>query len=144
MTCKATLFAISMVLAGSQAGSAIAQEESEIDCGNPVTQADMNICAGRDFEAADAELNAAWKKVKAAMAETDRDLRETSPELVGAVDALLKGQRGWIDYRDGQCETYGFEARGGTMESMLVSGCMAELTRARSKELLSLIDHSGQ
>ena len=51
----------------------------------------------------------------------------------------LPAQRGWIAYRDGQCELAGFEARGGSMEPMLVSGCLADLTRKRTKELKEFI-----
>ena len=54
-------------------------------------------------------------------------------------DGMGQGQRGWIAYRDGQCELYGFEARGGSMEPMLVSGCKADMTRARTKELREFI-----
>ena len=59
---------------------------------------------------------------------------------VGAVDALKRAQRSWIGYRDGQCELAGFEARGGSMEPMLVSGCLADLTRKRTAELKSVYE----
>ena len=59
--------------------------------------------------------------------------------LAVADGALRAAQRAWIGYRDGQCTLVGFEARGGTMEPMLVSGCKATLTRARTKELRDFI-----
>lgn len=59
---------------------------------------------------------------------------------VGALEALKKAQRAWIGYRDGQCELAGFEARGGSMEPMLVSGCLAELTRKRTDELRKIVE----
>lgn len=107
-------------------------EAQEPDCDNAVTQTDMNICATLDFENADRDLNVIWKQAMAAAKATDSDL---DGDLKGAAKALLSGQRGWIDYRDGQCALAGYFARGGTMESMLVSDCMAEMTRARTKEL---------
>ena len=63
---------------------------------------------------------------------------ELSDDLKGAEKALLAGQRGWIAYRDGQCDLAGFEARGGSMEPMLVSGCLADLTRKRTQELQAI------
>ncbi len=120
-----------------------AANDPELNCDEPQTQMDMNFCAARELEEADSELNAVYKKVRAAMAKSDAEIATYSPELKGAVDALVKGQRGWIEYRDGHCETYGFQARGGSMEPMLVAGCKAELTRTRTRELQSLIDDNA-
>lgn len=120
-----------------------AQEQPQADCANAMTQADMNICANKDYEAADTELNAVYKKTMAAMKDTDKEMAGIDPNYVGAVDALKKAQRAWIDYRDGQCELAGFEARGGSMEPMLVSGCLAELTRKRTEELKGLTEGAG-
>ena len=101
-----------------------------------MAQQDMNNCAASDYEAADAELNAVWKQARAVAKDLDAEL---SDDLKGADKALLAGQRGWIAYRDGQCELAGFEARGGSMEPMLVSGCLADLTRKRTQELKQFI-----
>ena len=118
---------------------ALAQDE-EPDCKNPVTQMDMNFCADADFQEADKALNAAYRQTMKAMEATDAELEEINPDLIGAVDTLKKAQRAWIAYRDGQCDLAGFEARGGSMEPMLVSGCLADLTRKRTAELKSLIE----
>ena len=118
----------------------LAQDEA-IDCENAVAQQDMNICAHQDFEAADAELNAVWKKARAAAKAMDADYEEA---MRGADKALVAGQRGWIAYRDGRCELAGWDAHGGSMEPMLVSGCMADMTRARTKELREFIEGDQQ
>jgi uncharacterized protein YecT (DUF1311 family) len=115
-------------------------DDAPADCGNAATQMDMNSCSDQDYQAADAELNAQYKKTRAAMLEVDKGL---DANLRGAEKALLAGQRAWIDYRDGECEAEGFQARGGSMEPMLVSGCKATLTRARTKELKQLADGPG-
>lgn len=120
-----------------------AQDEPQVDCAKAETQADMNICANKDYEAADTELNAVYKKAMVAMKDTDKELGEIDANYVGAVDALKKAQRAWIDYRDGQCELAGFEARGGSMEPMLVSGCLADLTKKRTEELKGLTQGAG-
>ncbi|MCZ4091805.1 lysozyme inhibitor LprI family protein [Sinorhizobium psoraleae] len=123
--------------------SAVAQEQPTVDCQNAVTQADMNICAGQDYDRADAELNKVYKQAVAATQAMDKELGEIDAAYVGANEALKKAQRAWIGYRDGQCELAGFEARGGSMEPMLVSGCLAELTRKRTTELKQLLEPSG-
>lgn len=112
-----------------------AQDEN-VDCENQLAQQDMNYCAAKEFDVADAELNAVWKEAKASAREMDAEFAE---EMKGAEAALLAAQRGWIAYRDGQCELAGWEAHGGSMEPMLVSGCLAEVTRARTKELRQFI-----
>jgi uncharacterized protein YecT (DUF1311 family) len=102
-----------------------------------MAQQDMTICAGRDYDAADAELNAVWKEARAAAKAEDAEYQD---DLKGAEKALLAEQRGWIAYRDGHCELAGFEARGGSMEPMLVAMCLAETTRLRTQELMRYID----
>lgn len=123
--------------------SAVGQEQPTVDCKNAVTQMDMNICAGQDYDRADVDLNKIYKQAVAAMKAMDKELGEIDAAYVGAEEALKKAQRAWIGYRDGQCELAGFEARGGSMEPMLVSGCLAELTRKRTAELKQLLEPSG-
>jgi uncharacterized protein YecT (DUF1311 family) len=123
------------------AGSALAEDTPKVDCDKAETQADMNICAGRDFAAADADLNAQWKITRQVMADWDREL---SVDQRGAEKALLKGQRAWIDYRDGQCESEAFAARGGTLEPMLLMSCKAEISKVRTEELKTLAETIGQ
>jgi uncharacterized protein YecT (DUF1311 family) len=106
------------------------------DCRDPQTQTEMNICAGLDYEAADRDLNAVYQRVRASVREQDAEM---PANLRGIEAMLIAGQRGWIAYRDGHCGVVGAEARGGTMESMLVSSCMADLTRKRTTELQSLL-----
>ncbi|PST22410.1 DUF1311 domain-containing protein [Mesorhizobium plurifarium] len=120
-------------------GSAVAQQP-EPDCRKAVTQMDLNICADRDYRSADEELNRTYRLAVAAMQAADKELGGIDAAYVGALAALKKAQRAWIGYRDGQCELAGFEARGGSMEPMLVSGCLAELTRKRTAELKKLVD----
>ena len=113
----------------------------EPDCANAQTQIDMTICTDRDYKAADAELNAVWKQARAAVKAMDAGYEDG---LKGAGKALLAAQRGWIAYRDGRCELAGFAARGGSLESMLVLSCLADMTRARTAELRQLIDSPEQ
>jgi uncharacterized protein YecT (DUF1311 family) len=108
----------------------------DTDCTDPVTQQDMNICAEEDWQAADVDLNRAYKQVMATMKEMDADLPE---ELRGAAAALRDAQRAWISYRDANCTAAGFMMRGGSAEPLLVYGCLRALTESRTQELLDLV-----
>lgn len=113
-------------------------QEPQPDCKDPQTQADMTICAGRDLADADKALNVQYQVTRKALKERDAG---ASAELKGGEDALLKAQRAWLAYRDAQCASVGFQARGGSMEPMLVSACEADLTRRRTGELKALVDN---
>ena len=115
-------------------GAACAQD---VECKNPQTQSDMTSCEAARHDAADKALNAQYKKTRAAMVAIDKDL---DGDMKGAEQALVKAQRAWIDYRDAECDAAGFQARGGTMEPMLVAGCLADITDKRTKELKELED----
>ena len=65
---------------------------------------------------------------------------EFDKDQQGAEAALVTAQRAWVQYRDGHCDAYGFQAHLGSMEPMLIYQCQAELTRARTKELKELAD----
>ena len=118
------------------AGGAFAQDaEPKVDCANAMSQMDINTCANEDYEAADKALNAQWTKTKKVMADWDAELEEQNK---GAVDSLMKAQRAWIDYRDGQCDAVGYSVWGGTMYPAVVSGCLTELTHKRTEELKDL------
>ena len=119
---------------------ATAQDDPEIDCENPVTQMEMTYCAEQDFAEADEQLNAQYKVTRQAMKDWDGDAMDG---LGSAADALLASQRAWLAFRDAQCAFYGYQARGGTMEPMLIYGCQAELTRQRTQQLKEQTDLMG-
>jgi len=119
-----------------QAGAA----EEATDCNDAKTQTEMNLCAARDFEAADALLNEQWGEtsdlMKALDAERDRDF-DRQP---GYFETLLEGQRAWLKFRDAHCLADSFLARGGSMQPMLDSFCKAHLTQQRTQQLRELTD----
>jgi uncharacterized protein YecT (DUF1311 family) len=137
---RTTMTAMLLLLGGLAPAHA---QQDQVDCKNAQTQQDMNYCSEMDFEKADKELNAVYKKAMASQVDLDKQSAGFNPEYVGAAKALKKAQRAWIDYRDGQCEGVGYEAVGGTMQPMLISGCKADLTEKRVKELKELIKGMG-
>lgn len=131
--CSGMLVLSATLLPGAQ--SARAQEEP--NCAEPVTQRDMNACADIEYQKADKDLNAAYRQLRNKMSEWDKTADETSR---GALDALVAAQRAWVAFRDANCEVAGFQARGGTMEPMLVSSCLADMSTKRAEELRELSD----
>jgi len=75
-------------------------------------QQEMNQCAEADYQKADAELTKVYAKL------------DKTPELRAA-------ERAWIAYRDAECTYETADNRGGSMEPMIYSGCMATMTKQR-------------
>ncbi|MDE1157919.1 MAG: lysozyme inhibitor LprI family protein [Neorhizobium sp.] len=111
------------------------------DCAQAETQTDMTLCAGQDLELADKALNQQYRVTRDAMRKRDADA--VADKAAGAEDALVTAQRAWVNYRDAQCTSFGFQAHGGTMEPMLVAQCKADLSRNRTQALKVLADGVG-
>jgi uncharacterized protein YecT (DUF1311 family) len=127
-----------MVLALSITG--IADERwaiaQEIDCSDPQDQSSMTQCAFKAWEEADKELNDRWKIAIGEARDADAEMKSWGDDgRPGHEETLRNAQRSWITFRDSQCEYEGFEARGGTMEPMLVGLCLERLTRERTRQL---------
>ena len=118
---------------------AAAPAAADEDCGD-LPQQPMNQCFYRAYERADAEMNAQWKLTAAAMKQDDRDLDRTYDKEPGYFDTLLASQRAWLTYRDQQCLSESFEARGGSMAPMLNSSCRITLTQERTRQLKALVE----
>ena len=116
---------------------AFADDEPDVDCQSPQPQMEMTYCAEQDFVAADELLNEQYTLTRQAMKDWDK---EAIDGLGRAADVLLASQRAWLAFRDAQCAFYGYQARGGTMEPMLIYGCLGELTRQRTLQLKEQTD----
>lgn len=89
----------------------------------PMSQGEMNQEALKFFEQIDKELNIVWKQIMPAMEKHD------------SAD-LKKAQLAWLKYRDGYAEAVAnYNARGGSMWSMIYHGVRARLTRQRVQML---------
>jgi len=116
-----------------------AAQPSEPNCAAPETQSqlEMNMCARLDFEAADRELNRVYREAIAAAQQADRELDRQYDQRPGYEAVLREAQRAWVAFREAHCRYEGYEeARGGSMEPMIYSGCSARLTRARIAQLV--------
>jgi uncharacterized protein YecT (DUF1311 family) len=108
-------------------------------CSDPQTQSEINLCAAEDARQADAELNRQWAATAAAMKALDEGGYAAQDGRPGYHQALLDAQRAWIRFRDLQCRVEGYAMRGGSAESMMISGCLASLTRDRTRQLRDLV-----
>lgn len=91
------------------------------------TQADMN------------------QEASEAYANEDKDLNETYGNLIKNLDPenqelLRQAQRSWIKYRDDECRFRSADSAGGSIYPMMVSGCLADITHQRIKQLRALSD----
>ena len=106
-----------------------------LNCGNPITQADISQCAYADYLAADAELNRQWAITSRAMRRMDQGRDTSYDKRPGYFTALLAAQRAWLRFRDAHCVSQGYQMRGGSGEGMVVSLCRETLTRSRIDQL---------
>jgi uncharacterized protein YecT (DUF1311 family) len=115
----------------------LAASAQDVDCSNQITQLDMNMCAYKAFEAADAELNRVYAETIAYMQAADRDY---PPPGDSEEARLRKAQRAWVAFRDANCDSAGFQMRGGSAEPLIVNGCLHAMTEERIAELRSLTE----
>jgi uncharacterized protein YecT (DUF1311 family) len=108
----------------AQADSTAATTSAADPCADPQDQSTMNICAENDYQKADQKLTTLYKSFRPVPAK------------------LKEAERAWIAYRDAECDFEGSFAEGGSMQPMLVSGCMATLTKERIATLKG--DQAGQ
>jgi uncharacterized protein YecT (DUF1311 family) len=75
-------------------------------------------CLNRQFQAVDGELNAVYKDL---MARLDKAQKTT----------LRNAQRAWVKEKEVKCAQAGEEAKGGTLEAVLISACQVQMTEQR-------------
>lgn len=117
------------ILSVFAAGALLAVQTSAAgpDCRDPQDQATMNMCAARDFQAADGELNRTYGDV----------MRTLDDERFKA--KLVVAQRAWIQFRDNQCNFESADNEGGSLHPLVFAACETRLTKARTKELQDIL-----
>jgi uncharacterized protein YecT (DUF1311 family) len=112
--------------------AALATPSVAQDCTNPISQAEMNHCAYVAYQAADGDLNLAYRMAMDAARQMDQYL---APGEVTNTAMLRDAQRAWIPFRDKACAAESNLARGGTMQPLLEANCLERLTRQRTENL---------
>ena len=93
-------------------------------CNNAMSQAEINLCTRRSFEAANAEMVRVLDRVK----------RELS-SYEGAVEKLESAQAKWLEYRDAACESEAVIYTGGSIRPTIYNTCLTSVTRERIQRL---------
>ena len=102
----------------------LAQDQTKDPCANAQSQAELNMCWGKEYKAADARLNTAYREFMSKLNE-----EETAQ--------LKNAQLAWLKYRDTNCDFVADQFKGGSMRPMIAAMCLADVTDARAKELKS-------
>ena len=104
-------------------GTAFGQGRKTSDpCADAQSQAEMNICAGKEYKAADATLNQVYRQLVSMLDDDEKS-------------QLKEAQTSWLKYRDTNCEFVADQYKGGTIRPMIHGLCLAEMTRNRTTEL---------
>ena len=106
-------------------------QEKKKPCADAQSQAEMNICWGKEYKAADAQLNKTYQDFMSKLDESEKV-------------QLKNAQVAWLKYRDTNCEFVADQYKGGTMRPMIAAICLAEVTNARVNELKSQIKDREQ
>jgi uncharacterized protein YecT (DUF1311 family) len=119
---------------------ASAQPGSAPNCADPFTQADINMCARAEQEAAEAEMSGTYDLLLAQLQDQDRSYADSGPDFVGAENLLRESQGAWERSRSDLCGIPNLTFRGGSMRSGVVAACLAMAARSRTEELRWLIE----
>lgn len=92
---------------------------------------ELNACAEREFDAADAALNKAYAEALKSIPE----MASEPPYDAEAWEAALRAsQRAWIAYRDAECNAHvPMFWTGGSGATAEIIGCKSEMTKVRTK-----------
>lgn len=101
------------------------------------TQAQMTRTAEQEYKNTDAAMAREWNATNAFMKKRDGADRSRGGGF-GYAAALLASQRAWLKYRGTQCVIEGGEFAGGSMQAMARFSCLADISRARGKQLASM------
>src|SRR5437588_12437023 len=112
--------------------SALAQAQKQSEpCAATQTQADMTICWGNQYKAADAKLNQVYRQFAAKLDDEEKT-------------QLKAAQTAWLKYRDANCEFVADQYKGGTMRPMITAICLADATDNRTRELTAQMKERDQ
>ena len=112
------------------ATEAHAQKKPE-PCAEAQSQAEMTICWGNQYKAADAKLNQVYRQFTAKLDDEEKAQLKTA-------------QAAWLKYRDANCEFVADQYKGGTMRPMIAAICLADVTDNRTKELTAQMKERDQ
>lgn len=139
-TMAAAALGLTIVSAVYSPPEAHAQQEPGRDCADPFSQAEINMCAQADHDAADKELSAVYALALEQLREQDKSSADLGPQYVGAELLLIKSQAAWAANRSDFCAAHQVLFFGGSMRPAVASSCHALLARNRTEELRTFLE----
>ena len=127
---KPAIMFLVLLFSAAAITAAYGQKKSE-PCAAAQTQADMTICWGNQYKAADAKLNQVYRQFTAKLDDEEKIQLKTA-------------QTAWLKYRDANCEFVADQYKGGTMRPMIAAICLADVTDNRTKELTAQMKERDQ
>jgi uncharacterized protein YecT (DUF1311 family) len=132
---RAVVCCVSLVLAVAHVAAAQEAAQDDVDredpCPQARTQFELNRCAARARDSADAELNKVYQQIMREAGGTERV-------------KLRAAQHAWLKFRDAHCDYKSVGNKGGSIYPMVVSFCLAEVTTERVKQLREIIRESSE
>lgn len=105
--------------------SLVSESAFAADCKSPTTQLELTQCASADLERETHKINNIYKVFRAKLnPQKQQQLKEV--------------QLAWIKFRDLACKFNASGVGGGSAQSMVLSNCLTEETKLRSKAIESL------
>jgi uncharacterized protein YecT (DUF1311 family) len=100
-------------------------------CQDAQSQAEMNICWGKEYKKADTVLNQVYRQLVEMLDDEQKS-------------QLKEAQTAWLKYRDLNCEFAADQYKGGSMRPMIHAICLTDVTNNRTTELRSQISDRNQ
>jgi uncharacterized protein YecT (DUF1311 family) len=111
---------------GTKMSHAEIMAQQGIKCNPNGNTIEMRKCATDEYQNQDRKLNQAYQKLLSQL-EGERKQK------------LVIAQRAWINFRDKNCSFVSSESSGGTLEPLIYTGCLSELTKKRTEDLNSYV-----
>ncbi len=86
------------------------------------TQLEMNETANAKYKKADVELNKVYKQLMSILDQNEKQL-------------LIQAEKDWMKFRDSHCKFDASQYEGGSIQPLIYSTCLEELTRKRIAEI---------
>jgi uncharacterized protein YecT (DUF1311 family) len=106
------------------------QSNASDNCNNLKTQLEMNACAANEYQREDAKLNEYYKELAGKLGPSEKE-------------RLKAAQRAWIKFRDLQCEFEASSYEGGSIQPLVRSSCLAQVTKQRNVDLRRMIEDAS-
>lgn len=105
-------------------------------CDNAISDAEINECYNSKKIESEHNLNNEYSNAKKRISEA---YSSSSSDSENYINILLESQRGWLKYRDGQCELESYLAEKGTVtHDSLYNKCLSRIDDLRIIQLKNM------